>query len=99
MATITLEPLRWQDEPARITIHQNGSQPEVYFQILSPKPVEALCCKRPVEELPRILPMLAPAHHLAGALAFIVFRAVCGGVSRLWWPTLAMSVSPAATLL
>jgi coenzyme F420-reducing hydrogenase alpha subunit len=41
----------------------------VYFQILSPKPVEALCCKRPVEELPRILPMLAPAHHLAGALA------------------------------
>jgi F420-non-reducing hydrogenase large subunit len=28
-----------------------------------------LCCKRPAEELPRILPMLAPAHHLAGALA------------------------------
>ncbi|MEJ2641027.1 MAG: hypothetical protein P8010_15770 [Desulfosarcinaceae bacterium] len=69
MSTITIEPLRWQDEPARITVCQNGSQPEVYFQIISPKPVTALCCDRPVEELPRILPMLAPAHHLAGALA------------------------------
>lgn len=69
MATITLEPLRWQDEPARVTVHQNGSQPEVYFQMLSPKPVVAMCCKRPVEELPRILPMFTPAHHLAGALA------------------------------
>lgn len=69
MATITLEPLRWQDEPARVTVCQNGSQPQVYFQIVSPKPVETVCCNRPVEELPRILPMLTPAHHLAGALA------------------------------
>jgi F420-non-reducing hydrogenase large subunit len=69
MATITLEPLRWQDEPARVTVCQNGSQPEVYYQIVSPKPVETMCCNRPVEELPRILPMLTPAHHLAGALA------------------------------
>jgi F420-non-reducing hydrogenase large subunit len=69
MSTLILEPLRWQDEAARITVCQNDSQPEVYFQIVSPKPVEALCCNRPVEELPRILPMLAPAHHLAGALA------------------------------
>lgn len=69
MATITLEPLRWQDEAARITVCQNGSQPEVYFQIVSPKPVEELCRQRPVEELPRILPILSAAHHLAGALA------------------------------
>jgi len=69
MPTITLEPLQWQDEPARVTVCQNGSQPEVYFQIISPKPVEAMCCNRPVEELPRILPILSPAHHLAGAMA------------------------------
>ena len=69
MSTLILEPLRWQDEAARITVCQNDSQPEVYFQIVSPKQVEAVCCNRPVEELPRILPMLAPAHHLAGALA------------------------------
>jgi F420-non-reducing hydrogenase large subunit len=69
MPTITLEPLKWQAEPARVTVCQNGSQSEVYFQIISPKPVEAACCNRPVEELPRILPILSPTHHLAGAMA------------------------------
>ncbi len=69
MQTITLEPLRWQEDPSRITVHANDSHLAVYYQVTSPKPVEPLCCGRPVEELPRILPILAPAHHLTAALA------------------------------
>ncbi len=69
MQTITLEPLRWQEDPCRITVHDNNSQLSVYYQVMSPKSVEAVCCGRPVEELPRILPILAPAHHLTAALA------------------------------
>lgn len=69
MQTITLEPLRWQDDPSRITVRANDSNVEVYYQVTSPKSVEAICCGRPAEELPRILPILAPAHHLTAALA------------------------------
>jgi F420-non-reducing hydrogenase large subunit len=69
MQTITLEPLRWQEDPSRITVHDNDSRLDVYYQVTSPKSVEAICCGRPVEELPRILPILAPAHHLTAALA------------------------------
>jgi coenzyme F420-reducing hydrogenase alpha subunit len=69
MQTITLEPLRWQEDPARIIVHDVDSQPAVYYQVTSPKSVEAICCGRPVEELPRILPLLAPSHHLTAALA------------------------------
>lgn len=70
MQTMTLEPLRWQEDPARITVQADDSQQlRVYYQITSPKCVEAICCGRLVEELPRILSMLAPAHHLTAALA------------------------------
>lgn len=69
MQTITLEPLRWQEDPSRITVHANNSHPAVYYQVTSPRSVENICCGRPVEELPRILPILAPSHHLAAALA------------------------------
>jgi F420-non-reducing hydrogenase large subunit len=69
MQTITLEPLRWQEDPSRITVHANDSHLDVYYQVTSPKSLEAICCGRPVEELPRILPMLAPSHHLTAALA------------------------------
>jgi coenzyme F420-reducing hydrogenase alpha subunit len=69
MQTITIEPLRWQEDPSRITIHANDSQLAVYYQVTSPKSVAAVCCGRPVEELPRLLPILAPSHHLAAALA------------------------------
>jgi F420-non-reducing hydrogenase large subunit len=69
MQTITLEPLRWQDDPSRITVRANDSHVDVYYQVTSPKSMEPLCCGRPVEELPRILPILAPAHHLTAALA------------------------------
>jgi F420-non-reducing hydrogenase large subunit len=69
MQTFTLEPLRWQDEPARVVVQANGLQPAVYYQILSQRPIHALCCGRPVEELPRILPILGASHHLAAAMA------------------------------
>ena len=69
MQTITLEPLRWQEDPSRITVHANNSHLAVYYQVTSHNSVEAICCGRPVEELPRILPILAPAHHLTAALA------------------------------
>ena len=69
MQTITLEPLRWQEDHSRITIHANDSHLAVYYQVTSPKSVETICCGRPVEELPRIVPMLAPSHHLTAALA------------------------------
>jgi F420-non-reducing hydrogenase large subunit len=69
MQTITLEPLRWQDDPSRITVRANDSHVDVYYQVTSLKSVETICCGRPVEELPRILPILAPAHHLTAALA------------------------------
>jgi F420-non-reducing hydrogenase large subunit len=69
MQTITLEPLRWQEDPSRITVRANDTHVDVYYQVTSPKSVETICCGRPVEELPRILPILAPAHHLTAALA------------------------------
>ena len=69
MQTITLEPLRWQEAPSRITVHANNSHPAVFYQIISPSSAEAICCGRPVEELPRMLPMIAPSHHLTAALA------------------------------
>jgi coenzyme F420-reducing hydrogenase alpha subunit len=69
MQTITLEPLRWQEDPSRITIQANDSHMGVYYQVTSPKSAEAFCCGRQVEELPRLLPILAPCHHLTAALA------------------------------
>lgn len=69
MQTITLEPLQWQDEPSRITVHDNGSHLSVYYQVTSPRSTEAICCGRPVEEIPRMVSILAPSHHLTAALA------------------------------
>jgi F420-non-reducing hydrogenase large subunit len=69
MQTITLEPVRWQENPSRITVHAGDAHQAVYYQVTSPRSVEAICCGRPVEELPRIMPMLAPSHHLTAALA------------------------------
>lgn len=69
MHTFTLEPLRGQENPCRITVHANDSQLAVYLQVTAPGSVQAICCGRPVEELPRIVPMLSPSHHLTAALA------------------------------
>jgi coenzyme F420-reducing hydrogenase alpha subunit len=69
MQTITLEPLRWQETPSRITVHDNDSHLSVYYQVTSPRSAQAICCGRPVEEIPRIVSTLAPSHHLTAALA------------------------------
>lgn len=69
MATLTIEPLKWQEDPSRLLIDTNESHRDILFQVTSPKALAPICCGRPVEELPRILPMLAPAHHLAAAQA------------------------------
>jgi coenzyme F420-reducing hydrogenase alpha subunit len=69
MPTITLDPLPWQDMPARITVHANHSHLAVYYQVTSPVSAQAVCRHRPVEELPRIVSILAPSHHLTAALA------------------------------
>lgn len=65
----TFEALRWLDEPVRIKALQNNGRPRVFFQITSPRDVKALCLGRAVEELPRILTLLSPAHHLVSAMA------------------------------
>jgi coenzyme F420-reducing hydrogenase alpha subunit len=69
MQTITFEPLPWQERPSRITMHANDSHLSVYYQVTSPRSLEAICCGRPVEEIPRMVSTLAPAHHLTAAMA------------------------------
>jgi F420-non-reducing hydrogenase large subunit len=69
MSTVTFDALRWFDQPARVSIEVNGGPPQVYFQITAPRDLQAMCQGRPVEELPRILAVLGPAHHLAAAQA------------------------------
>lgn len=63
------ESLRWMDEPTRIKVLPKNGRSQVFFQITSPRDVKALCLGRAVEELPRILTILSPAHHLASAMA------------------------------
>lgn len=69
MPTVTFDSLRWLEPPARVTISANGGPPRVYFQITTPRDATPLCLGRPVEELPRILAVLSPAHHLCAAQA------------------------------
>jgi len=60
--------LRGLDEQVRVTVAPKQGAPQVFFQITSPRDFAGLCLGRPVEELPRILTILSPAHHLASAL-------------------------------
>ena len=69
MSRVTLDALRWQEQPAQATVTVNGGSPHVYLQVTAPRDVAALCRGRPVEELPRILSILSPAHHLCAAQA------------------------------
>lgn len=69
MQRVTLDALRWRDLPARATVTVNGGPPRVHFQTVAPREVAAMCQGRPVEELPRILSILSPAHHLCAAQA------------------------------
>lgn len=65
MPTVTLEALRWRDPPAQATVAADGAS--VHLQVTAPREVEAMGVGRPVEELPRILSILSPAHHLCAA--------------------------------
>ncbi len=69
MKEITFDALRGLEEPVRVKIIPNQGPPRVFFQITSPRDFGDLCLGRPVEELPRILTILSPAHHLVSALA------------------------------
>jgi F420-non-reducing hydrogenase large subunit len=69
MQTVTIDPLRWQAAPSRVILAANGSKPAVRLQVTAPRDVAGMAAGRPVEELPRILAILGPAHHLVGAQA------------------------------
>lgn len=69
MSMTILEPLRWSASPARVAVCTNGSGTEAYYQVISPRDAERLCVGRPVEEVPRILTILSPTHHLVSAMA------------------------------
>ena len=67
--TKTIDPVRWQDLPARMTtVNKNGTS-RVFYQVTAPLNISALCEGRPVEEIPRILTILSPSHHLVSAKA------------------------------
>ncbi len=68
MRRTILEPLRWLGGFARVmVIHEDGA-PQTLFQITNNIHIQETCLGRPVEELPRILSILSPAHHLVSAL-------------------------------
>ena len=69
MKNMTFEPLRWQEDPARIAVFHDTEYLQAYFQVTAPRDIERICKGRPVEELPRILTLLSPAHHLVSAMA------------------------------
>jgi coenzyme F420-reducing hydrogenase alpha subunit len=63
----TLEPLRWLEEPAKVLVEKNNGAVQAYFQVTVPRDLSAMCQGRAVEELPRILSILSPSHHLVAA--------------------------------
>ncbi len=69
MKNVTFEPLRWQEDPVRVTVYHDAESARAYYQVMAPRDPEGICKGRPVEELPRILTLLSPAHHLASAKA------------------------------
>ncbi len=69
MRRTILEPLRWVEDPARVMVIENGGPPKAYFQVVTNLRLRRMCVGRPVEELPRILTILSPTHHLVSALA------------------------------
>lgn len=72
--TLTLDPVAWVEEPARIVIASDadGAQ-SVRFEVTARADLARAAVGRPAEELPRLLPALssvsAVAHHLASARA------------------------------
>ncbi|MDR3566409.1 MAG: hypothetical protein P4L43_00115 [Syntrophobacteraceae bacterium] len=69
MSTINIGPLRYLEEPSQISIGQNGEGLRSFYQVTAPRDIAAMCKGRPAEELPRILTILSPSHHIASAKA------------------------------
>ncbi|MGC8605120.1 MAG: hypothetical protein ACP5VS_15745, partial [Desulfomonilaceae bacterium] len=69
MRRTILEPLRWMEELARVMVVENGGHPKTFLQVMTNLNLSKMCIGRPVEELPRILTILSPSHHLVSAMA------------------------------
>jgi F420-non-reducing hydrogenase large subunit len=69
MPTTILEPLRWLERPARVAVINENGLTRAYFQMTSLRDTSGMAKGRPAEELPRILGILSPAHHLVSAMA------------------------------
>ena len=69
MNNVTFEPLRWQEDPVRISLLHDAESLNAYYQVTAPRDLTPICKGRPVEELPRILSLLSPSHHLVSAMA------------------------------
>ncbi len=67
--TKTIDPVRWQDLQSRVTVLNNNGTSRVYYQVTAPLYISAMCKGRLVEEIPRILTIISPAHHLVSAKA------------------------------
>lgn len=66
---MTVEPLRWLESPSRVIYDLEGDRSRAWFQVTAPNDCSSMCAGRPAEELPRILSIFSPAHHLASAMA------------------------------
>ena len=56
------------EEPARLVVRQNNGYIRTCLQVTAPQDQAGLLTGRPVEELPRMLGLLSPSHHLVSAL-------------------------------
>ncbi len=65
--TTTFEPLKGQDAPCRVRVVPDDGDQRAYLQTTGYLDPADLCIGRAVEELPRILSIRSPAHHLAAA--------------------------------
>ena len=75
MKTITIEPITRLEGEAKISIFLNdaGNVENAFFQVVELRGFERFCQGRPVEEMPRITPMICGVcpgpHHIASAKA------------------------------
>ena len=69
MDSKTIESVRWMDLPSRVVVLNGSQTPKAWLQAVAPMDISGMCKGRQVEELPRILTVLSPAHHLASAMA------------------------------
>jgi coenzyme F420-reducing hydrogenase alpha subunit len=67
MQATIFEPIRWQEQASRVAVYNSDEELQVHYQVTVPKAFGTICKGRPVEELPRILTMLGPAHHIVSA--------------------------------